>query len=209
MTIVAVIPVKRLANAKRRLAARLSPSERAGIVLRCLETELSVLGSTSAVCESIVVTSDSQVAAVAEMHSATTLLQLDNGINAAVRSGVTHARTRGATEVLILHGDLPFLTTGDVEEVVRASLEADVIIAPDRHGTGTNALLIPARSCFKPAYGNGSYPRHLRNAREGGLRVKSVHAPGLAFDLDTPVDLQEYRRRVAHMAAKQRHEGRT
>jgi len=196
MKIIAVVPVKRLTGVKQRLASRLSPRERAGLVLRCLQGELDLLAGIPTICETLVVTPDAVVAAIAEMRRAAALLQVDDGLNRAARLGLEGARERGATHALILHADLPFVTAGELAELIAAAGRADVAIAPDRQGGGTNGLLIPLEAGFEVAYGAGSYARHLGNARRAGLSVETVRAPGIAFDLDTPADLLEYRRRL-------------
>ncbi|HLT18114.1 MAG TPA: 2-phospho-L-lactate guanylyltransferase [Thermomicrobiales bacterium] len=196
MKIIAVVPVKRLTGVKQRLASRLSPEERAGLVLRCLGRELDLLAGNPAIQQTLVVTPDAAVGALAEMHGAVALLQVDDGLNQAAQLGVAAARERGATHALILHADLPFVAAGDLAALVAAAGRAGMAIAPDRQGAGTNGLLIPVDAGFDMAYGAGSYARHLESARRSGLRVETVRAAGIAFDLDTPADLLEYRRRM-------------
>jgi 2-phospho-L-lactate guanylyltransferase len=63
------------------------------------------------------------------------------------------------------------------------------VIAPDRAGDGTNALLLPARPRFAFAYGPGSFARHRRALAARGWEVTLCADPALRFDLDTPQDL--------------------
>ena len=60
-----------------------------------------------------------------------------------------------------------------------------VVVVPDRHGTGTNALLLEPPDAIRPAFGPGSRERHLGLA--AGAVVDEV--PGLLLDVDTPEDL--------------------
>ena len=89
-----------------------------------------------------------------------------------------------------LFGDLPLLTAGDVQHIVRR--DAPVVISPDRHGTGTNALLLRngAAQDFGFMFGPGSYERHVEEAHRLGLEVATSVTPGTAIDLDTPEDLR-------------------
>jgi 2-phospho-L-lactate guanylyltransferase len=64
-----------------------------------------------------------------------------------------------------------------------------MVIAPDRHGTGTNALLVSARESFDFYFGEGSCTKHLALAGERGWPVALCRRQELEFDLDTPEDL--------------------
>jgi 2-phospho-L-lactate guanylyltransferase len=68
-----------------------------------------------------------------------------------------------------------------------------VVLAPDRAGTGTNALLLRPPRSMPFAFGAGSYARHLMLAREHGVAVATYRAAGTAFDVDRPADLAELR----------------
>jgi 2-phospho-L-lactate guanylyltransferase len=65
-----------------------------------------------------------------------------------------------------------------------------VLIVPDRHGTGTNALLLQPPDAMKPSFGPGSHDRHHRHASAIGITAHTVEVPSLALDLDTPEDLR-------------------
>ncbi len=68
-----------------------------------------------------------------------------------------------------------------------------VVLAPDRAGAGTNALLLRPPGSMPFAFGAGSYARHLALAREHGVSVATYRAAGTAFDVDGPADLAELR----------------
>jgi len=193
----AVIPIKGLANVKRRLAARLRKHERAALVLRLLARELDVVASASGIGPIIVVTSEERVARVAEMHGALVALERDDGVNAAVQAGLERAYAVGAETVLALHGDLPFVETADVEALLAASAVGVLAIAPDRRLRGTNAIVVRRGMALGSHFGVDSYQRFVSAATAEGYTVRTVTTPGLGFDLDEPVDLLEYRARLA------------
>ena len=61
---------------------------------------------------------------------------------------------------------------------------------PDRHGTGTNALLLTPPDVIEPSFGEGSRARHERLAQRGRARPSaSPRSPSLMLDVDTPEDL--------------------
>jgi 2-phospho-L-lactate guanylyltransferase len=65
-----------------------------------------------------------------------------------------------------------------------------VVIVPDRHGTGTNALLLTPPTVIEPSFGPDSCDRHARVGRSVGAEVEVVDVPSLAVDVDTPDDLE-------------------
>jgi 2-phospho-L-lactate guanylyltransferase len=91
--------------------------------------------------------------------------------------------------ILVIAADLPLLRPEDVVAILAAGTPRTVVLAPARGGTGTNALLVPAATAIRPAFGPASLPLHRDRARALGLRVAEVNRAGVAFDLDTPADL--------------------
>ena len=91
---------------------------------------------------------------------------------------------------LYLSGDLPLVDWPEIHDLA-GSLRpnTDLVICPDERGEGTNALLVPVGSPIQPSLGPGSFQRHLQAACSLGLKVTLYQSPGLAFDLDTPLDL--------------------
>ncbi|MEZ4523522.1 MAG: 2-phospho-L-lactate guanylyltransferase [Thermomicrobiales bacterium] len=195
MNATAVIPVKGLRDVKRRLSSRLSSAERAGLVMRLVGRELDVLGAVERIERVIVVTSDERVKTLAEMKHADVALQPDNGVNAAIDAGIARAYEAGAQIVVALHGDLPFIVKSDVEALLDATGAGVFVIAPDRKRIGTNAIVVRRADPVPLRFGFDSYARHLDAATSAGTLVREVRRSGLGFDLDTPGDLIQYRRR--------------
>ncbi len=94
-----------------------------------------------------------------------------------------------ADRLLVVHADLPLLTPADVDAV--ATARADVVVATDRHGTGTNLLAVPRVGDHAFRFGAGSRAAHEAEAARHGLRAAVVLRPGTAADLDTIDDVAE------------------
>ena len=110
------------------------------------------------------------------------------GLNAALAQAATHAAASGAQGVLVLPCDLPRLEAHALEAMAAAPVAAtDTVIAPDRHHTGTNALLVDAH-VREFAFGEESYARHLALANARGAQAVACVHEALAFDLDTAED---------------------
>jgi 2-phospho-L-lactate guanylyltransferase len=115
----------------------------------------------------------------------------ESGQSDATEIGISYASEHGFDRVLLVPGDTPLLDPVELEELL-TRCERDLLgvaVVPDRHGTGTNALVISPPGSFAPSFGRDSLERHLESARGAGLvhRVESV--PSLALDVDTPADL--------------------
>ena len=69
-----------------------------------------------------------------------------------------------------------------------------VVIAPDRHGKGTNALLMVPAGQIEYDFGEGSFHRHCERAKKSGARLEIVELHSLGLDLDLPEDLEMIKR---------------
>jgi 2-phospho-L-lactate guanylyltransferase len=115
----------------------------------------------------------------------------DTGHNDAALRGIARAVELGYERVLLVPGDTPLLDPVEVDNLIGRDIEPPfVLIVPDRHRTGTNALLLQPPDALKPSFGPGSHDRHHRHAAASGITAHTVEVPSLALDLDTPEDLQ-------------------
>lgn len=195
--VVAIVPVRSLRQGKTRLATVLSPEARAALIRTMARGVLESALASGTVAHVLVVSPDPEALAFAASFgpAVTPVLQQPEnaGLNAALDQGVLLAQERGAAAVLILFGDLPLLTPRDIRNLLRR--DVPVVIAPDRHGSGTNALLVrlaalpPGGPRFVFRFGTESYARHVEEAHHLGLEVATAITAGTACDLDTPEDL--------------------
>jgi 2-phospho-L-lactate guanylyltransferase len=101
------------------------------------------------------------------------------------------AKVHATRGVLILPADLPLISQEDVLTLIEKAGEPPVVvIAPDRHGKGTNALLISPSGLIEYDFGDNSFQRHCERARQTGARLEIVDLPSLGLDLDLPEDLE-------------------
>ncbi len=180
--IAVVLPIKSFSAAKARLADALSPDARRQLARRCADAVFAAAGTLPI----FVVCDDAEVTAWATQHGAKVVTPTQPGLNHAVDAGRLAARDAGFARVLVVHSDLP-----NAEHLATLADEpTDVVIVPDRHSQGTNALLLPADGIFTFHYGLHSYDAHRSEARLRGLSLCVVQRPDLALDLDTPDDLR-------------------
>jgi 2-phospho-L-lactate guanylyltransferase len=192
--LVAVVPIRSLRHGKTRLDGALLPPARTALIRRMLLGVVSALAESEAVERVGVVSPDPEALGLTvtlgnEIEPVVQHVDAP-GLNPALEAGRAWAIERHAGGLLVLFGDLPLLTAADVLHIVRR--DAPVVISPDRHGTGTNALLLRngAAHEFEFLFGPGSYERHVEEAHRLGLEVATSVTPGTAIDLDTPEDLR-------------------
>jgi 2-phospho-L-lactate guanylyltransferase len=114
----------------------------------------------------------------------------ERGHNAAALRGISAALDAGAERVVLVPGDCPALAPPELDRLLdHPAGERSILIVPDRHGTGTNALVLRPPDVLKPSFGPDSRRRHLADANETGAEAEVVELPSLALDVDTPDDL--------------------
>ncbi len=191
----AVVPIRGLATAKTRLGVDLDASARVALVTELLRRTLVATRDARRVAGTIVVTMDPDAAGLAQRHGAIGLVERAPGLNEAIAAGRSLAMARAATAVLVLPADLPAVAAEPVEALLDAIAGIDapsgvVAVVPDRHGHGTNALLLSPPEIAEPAFGGGSRGLHELAARAAGARYIELDGP-LSLDVDTPADLIE------------------
>lgn len=193
MTLWAIVPVKPLRRGKSRLAEVLSPQERVDLNRRLLSHTLDTLTHIPEIEQVLVVSRDPGALSLARDHGARTVRE-DGApkLNVALTRATIVARNYATRGVLIVPADLPLITPEDVRTMLdRVGEPPVVVVAPDRHKQGTNALLVCPAGLIEYDYGPNSFQSHCERAQEAGARLEVVELPSLALDVDLPEDLDE------------------
>jgi len=194
MRTLAILPIKRFDEAKQRLADEMSPAGRRALAESMFSDVLVALRRADSVDGVLVVTGDTGAQQIAGGYGAMVLDDDDQGHNPAARRGIRAALESGADRVLLVPGDCPLIDPAELDELIARDVdERSVLIVPDRHGTGTNALLMTPPGSLAPAFGPGSAQRHATTAQSEGTTPEIVDVPSLALDVDTPEDLDALR----------------
>jgi 2-phospho-L-lactate/phosphoenolpyruvate guanylyltransferase len=191
VTTLAILPIKTLDEAKTRLAEELDPRPRRALVEAMFSDVLVALRRAKLVDQVLVVSQDHNAQRIAGGYGAMVADDEDSGHNDAAGRGIARAIELGVERVLLVPGDTPLLDPVELDALIARQVEPPfVLIVPDRHGTGTNALLLQPPGAMKPSFGPGSHDRHHRHAAAAGITAETVEVRSLALDLDTPEDLQ-------------------
>jgi 2-phospho-L-lactate guanylyltransferase len=194
MSVVAILPIKTFADAKQRLAVELSPGPRRALAEAMFSDVLIALRRARSIDNIVVVSADHGAQRIAGGHGAEVLEDATPGHSAAAVVGIVHALETNIERVLLVPGDCPLLDPKELDALVARPVPArSALIVPDRHGTGTNALLLTPPAALKPAFGPDSCRRHVEAAQAEGSTPEVVDVPSLALDVDTPDDLAALR----------------
>ena len=198
MTLWAIVPVKPLRRGKSRLSGTLTDDERAHLNELLLEHTLKTLADLKELEEALVVSRDPHALTLARKYGARTVREDGQPhLNTALTRATVVAKLHATSGVLILPADLPLLTPEDVLTLIeRASNPPVVVIAPDRHYRGTNALLMSPTGLIEYDFGEDSFQRHCERAKKAGARLEIVDLPSLGLDLDLPADLELLRDQI-------------
>ena len=198
--IVALVPVRSLSGAKSRLGEPLDPEERADLILALLRRTVEAARAARRLAGVMVVSMDPDLLERARAMGAATLRQKTDGLNEALVEARVAAGA--ATAVVALPGDLPGVTASAIDQLAEAAELAMrqapgrpvVVLVPDRHGSGTNALLLAPPTAIDFRFGEGRRAAHAAAAGAAGATYLELDGP-LSFDVDTPDDLLEADRR--------------
>jgi 2-phospho-L-lactate/phosphoenolpyruvate guanylyltransferase len=190
MDTIAILPVKSFDAAKQRLAGRLGAGPRQALAQAMFSDVLASLRRVSGLDAVTVVTAEQTAESAALGVGVRVLRDTEQaGQSQAASIGIRYALAAGFGRVLLVPGDTPLLDPAEVAALLERS--PPVAIVPDRHLTGTNALLLSPPDAIEPSFGPASLARHTSAAEAAGVEYAVERVPTLELDVDTPEDLAE------------------
>jgi 2-phospho-L-lactate guanylyltransferase len=192
MSTIAILPVKSFGAAKQRLAPTLGAGSRQALAQAMFSDVLASLRHVPGLDAVAVVTADRVAEAAALGERVEVLRDTEQaGQSAAALIGIRHALSRGFARVLLVPGDTPLLDPSEVAGLLRRAGDEGlgVVVVPDRHGLGTNALLLSPPDAIEPSFGAGSRARHVAAARAASVPCAVHELATLMLDVDTGEDL--------------------
>jgi 2-phospho-L-lactate guanylyltransferase len=186
-----LLPVKDFQNAKQRLAPAVDAPLRAGLARAMLADVLNVLAKALVPQRIVVFTASEAVILMTRPFGFEVVLETSVGGHSTAVNHMVEELSPTATRILSIAGDLPRLVPSEIDFALDAAVEP-LTLLPSQDGTGTNGVVFipPARIAME--YGEGSLRRHLSKASASGYRCAVMNLPGIAFDIDTPEDLQAF-----------------
>ncbi len=214
MSLWTIIPIRGLAAGKTRLAGVLDAAAREALTTRMFDRTLrAIVRLRGSHARTLVACA--QIDAFARACAAGAQARLDTRgatLNEAVRHACTHARALGASRVMIVAADLPWIDAAALQRLEHAAPAHTVALLADKHGSGTNGLVVPLVRSGVPAgsgvhalpdvfaFGAHSLRRHRERFAAAGWPVVVVEDPDLGFDVDTPEDYRALAARAAELS---------
>ena len=191
MSLVAVLPVKRFPSAKARLAnGGISAAQRLALATGMLSDVLAALRRCELVDDIVVVTSEPGAEALARGAGAQVVADdPGEGHSEAAQRGIDWAVADGAFHTMLISGDVPAIDPSEIDSLIESLADNEVVIIPDRHGSGTNALLLTPPGVISPSFGERSCQRHPQIAADAGATARVEASFGIGLDIDTADDL--------------------
>ena len=190
MRATAILPVKRFDAAKTRLAGGIDAERHGDLVAAMVTDVLEAIGRARTIERTIVVTGEPRAQELAAQAGAEVVPDpTDAGHSEAALAGIARAEVDGARCVVLLPGDCPLLDPRELDKLLTGVPDAYVGVVPDRHGEGTNALVLAPPNAIEPSFGEGSRARHVDAARAAGVAYGVEELASLGLDLDTPADV--------------------
>lgn len=193
-----VLTMRGIALSKRRLEGALAAPARAQLNRWLLSRTLATVGEWLGDMQRCVIVSVcGEALALARAAGAHGLDEPGGarGHNHAAAVGLAQAAARGASKAMMLPCDLPLLSACALDDFGARAETADLVLAPDRHGTGTNAVVVDVKAGIEFKFGEDSLARYKAWAQSHSRTVSICTRPELGFDLDTPEDLAAWHAR--------------
>ena len=195
MKVTALIPVKGFHNAKQRLSALLGSAEREALAEAMFRDVLRQVLQARGLLETVVVTGDDKVAAIAGSLGARVMLEnAETGETDAVDFARTGLKNAGCEAVLIIPGDMPLVRSADIElvlaQIPAGQIAPFALLVPSHDRLGTNALLLAPPDIIKLRFGYDSFSYHISQVSGQGLPVRFFENERIALDIDEPKDLE-------------------
>ena len=205
MRTAAVLPVKSFARAKQRLSASVEQRLRASLAEAMVGDVLAALAASEAIDTTFLVTREQRAAEAAIASGASVIADdAEAGQSAAAKLGIARALADGFERVLCVPGDCPAIDPAELAALLaeHGGAIAEVVVLPDRHGTGTNGLLLAPPDAIEPSFGPDSCARHVALAAAAGVACSVQRLPSLTLDVDTGEDLAALRAALAQIEGR-------
>ena len=156
-----------------------------------LNDVLRAVSGVKMISRVMVVSADRRVRRIANSYNANFIWEGERrGLNKGVRLAVADSERKGASAVVVIHTDLPFINSREISQFLTRCQGHAVGLVPSRDGNGTNALFLKPPGILRPVFGRHSFQKHQSLAKKCNLAVKVVRSRAIGFDVDEARDLR-------------------
>ena len=187
----AILPVKKYSIGKSRLQHLFSEAELAELNQQLFESTFTKLKETPGIDKILVVSREEHALQWSRNHGGIALLEDDpSTLNSAISKAQNYVCDAGGGRIMVLPSDLPLMTSKDILNLIGlADGERQLVIVPDHHQSGTNALIMSEPELIRPSFGSGSFRKHTRQAMVRNANLVIYLNENIQWDLDTSLEL--------------------
>jgi 2-phospho-L-lactate guanylyltransferase len=186
-----LIPVKSLTTAKQRLAAALDQERRSQLAEAMLRDVMTAAAGVLGRIDVALMTGDARARALAAEFG---FLVIDDPRNesetAAIEMATAWCEQRGYDTTVVVPGDIPLITSGELQRVLDAAPAEGAVFVPAYDGRGSNCILRRPASIIPLRFGNDSFLPHCEAMRKTGRELVVLEMPGMGLDIDNPHELE-------------------
>lgn len=187
-----LIPVKKLSSAKQRLASILDQPSRTELAHAMLHDVTGAIAEWPNRPACALVTDDRFALELAESYDFEIIIDRENaGETAAIEMATRLCVAHGIESTLVIPGDIPLIQFSELEQIFAQAPSEGSVLVPAADGRGTNAVLRRPTDLFPLRFGNDSFKPHLAAAQATGKPCVVLQFPGIALDVDNPIDLKD------------------
>lgn len=187
-----LIPVKNLAQAKQRLAAVLDQPARTELAQAMLLDVLTAVHQWAGRPDVALVTSDPFATEQARhFHFEVIPDSANRSETDAIEMATQVCISRGIDTTVVIPADIPLIQSQELQTVFQSAPETGSVLVTAADGRGTNAALRRPADLFPLRFGNDSFKPHLAAARATQKPCVVLSLPGIALDIDNPLELRQ------------------
>ncbi|MGD9879752.1 MAG: 2-phospho-L-lactate guanylyltransferase [Reyranella sp.] len=192
----AIVPIKELDGAKQRLASLLTPAQRRALIEVMMGEVLEAVAGAKRLAGILVVTLDPQATVLGRRLGARIVIDgAREGHTGSVTAGLRLLAGEGRGGMMTVPADIPAATADEFDAVLAAHRPGpSFTISPAHDDLGSNAVICSPPDSVPLRFGDNSYFPHLDAARRSGIEPTILRQPGIAMDIDHPVDLAAFLR---------------
>ncbi|HJP04236.1 MAG: 2-phospho-L-lactate guanylyltransferase [Gammaproteobacteria bacterium] len=185
----ALVPVKAPEQSKSRLLSVLQPDECAMLSRSMLMDVLGALGDSRSISRICVLTDDAEVAGlVSQLGHYVIADDAAGDLCESLDNAVRFICAEGASSVFVMPGDIPTVTSADIDALLEKH-SGGLSLCPAIRDGGTNAIVCTPPDALPFQYGEDSARRHLELAAQLGITAERLAIPAFFRDIDLPEDL--------------------
>lgn len=184
-----LLPIKSFHKGKQRLASVLSDRERVQLNEYFFSHMLGIAKTYPGLGRTAIVSDADDTIQIAKSHGTHIIRCARSGLNEALAEGRLALVNSGVTSMIILPVDLPFACVQDLISISSLGDKHSIVIAPDKTGTGTNALFLGRKVPLKFQFGSDSFRLHQMESIRCGIQPYLFINERISLDIDEPSDL--------------------